>query len=1705
MSGMSDMTDAESISSPSATGGGGPYFEQHVGAYWLALLLVEGCPPILIDTIIRKVSFQAEHLGWHTDDALITCEPENGGECRIACQVKKAFSVGADDEDFRGTILDAWHDFNGSVFGADDAFAIVTQRGTNVILRDLATLFDTARTSSGAADFAHRLTTPGLVSRQVRRHYGVIETIIDNHEGSPADRDRIWRFLRRIYVLPFDLNTDTAQTEAQMRTILARTVSTGEPLSGARSTWNELLREVSSGAPKAQEYERKDLPASALGRHSITAPDDRRALHRLAQHANVILAGIDTKIGGVVHLPRATVVTDVLAHLEQSRLLLLTGSAGSGKSAIAKDIAAALAKDHFVFAFRAEEFAQPHLDAALNAVGLGVTADDFAALIGAQPRKVLIVESVERILEAATRDAFADLLRFVRNDPTWRLIITCRDYSVELLRVAFLDARAIAHATVGVPPLFDNELAVIAHEIPMVGRLLANSRMKALLRNAYVLEMAVRIPWSEHESLPETERDFRRRFWSHFVRADRRDRGMPQRRATTFTEICVRRAKALTLFAPVAGLDAEAVDALEHDSLVVFSADNRNAVAPAHDVLEDWGVLEWIDETYLRLGGDLVQFAEALGGAPAIRRTYRTWVAEFLDRDAENADALFAAAIAAAGVPHHFRDDTIIAFLRSPRAPELLQRHTASLFADDKRLFRRIVHLLRVGCVRLPPWAPAAMAASLLFQPEGAAWAAVLHLVQEHLQDFDGRDRQLLLGLVEDWAKGVSAETPRPDGHKAAAAITMWLIPYCSDYNSKQLLQRAISVLAKIPASDPEGFERVLRGGEDELRDAAAERLQEIVFDEIEGYAASRDLPAIVIAAGKEYFLAREEEIDDRYHSPIDIDSFFGMRRSHGSHLPPSAYRGPFRALLREHPKDGRDFIVDLLNYTGTWYGERRGHGHDLEEAWEIELTFADGTTKKQWANPRLWNLYRGTTVTPYPLQSAAMALEAWFFDVAEQQKNLLDPLLLQTLRMSDSASVTAIVASIAVRYPYACGETLLVLLSSRDCIRMDRVRMAQDSTGSVYSRLPQYKTLNEIFAKERADSDALEHRRRDLEMAIAQLQASPFAERVHAALDAHIAALPPIAEQTEDDQVWRIALHRMDLRKYRVASENEVPTGSAPDAAAGENYIVLTPEDPEPDLKAMMQRTAEEYSRVSSRLSDQMWGVKIFERAADNHYDAGEWRARLTAVRSAPAPGDLSEQLLFGDAPTIIAAVCVRDHWDELTADERSWCRDRIVAAVRDTGSDWSDLPRMPGVMGGTMPAAAVVPLLVGRTDAAADALDALAAALTHPQTEVRVAAARAAGDVLWPRHRDVCLRAMDALRVEADALDDAFGFRRTRRYLDPAEATRVRSESAEAARRIIRADSAAPDAETTTVASDGWFAAEAALERASIALGAPDEPSSIAVFTEIASALVAWWHTDRHDRRDQRERRSYETEYALEKIVAEALFRVTEANAATVAAPLLVAVDAHPGKVNSIVENLTFREDRDPATGRYWALWRLFAERAAFASWLPDVDSQYSDGKQYLTTVFLASNWKETTRDWKSLTGHAEEVHTLFERLPLSRTSLHRYLLFLYHIGEQSLPHAFVRLYEKVKGADVPDLLTERDSAFVLESLLLRYVYAKPLELKRQHNLRTAVLFLLDTLVETGSSSAFRMRDDFVTPISELPPVAASSERGASALSAG
>src|SRR5207244_1937818 len=132
--------------------------------------------------------------------------------------------------------------------------------------------------------------------------------------------------------------------------------------------------------------------------HSAVGGPERRVLRALGDHSALITDGIRSSIGSGLHLGRPRLVQQVLDTLQSERVVLVSGPAGSGKSGIAKDVVAILAAHHFTFAFRAEEFASPHFDETLQRAQIPCTAALLGATLASQGRKILLVESIERLL-----------------------------------------------------------------------------------------------------------------------------------------------------------------------------------------------------------------------------------------------------------------------------------------------------------------------------------------------------------------------------------------------------------------------------------------------------------------------------------------------------------------------------------------------------------------------------------------------------------------------------------------------------------------------------------------------------------------------------------------------------------------------------------------------------------------------------------------------------------------------------------------------------------------------------------------------------------------------------------------------------------------------------------------------------------------------------------------------------------------------------------------------------------------------------------------------------------------------------------------------------------------------------------------------------------------------------------------------------------
>jgi hypothetical protein len=133
----------------------------------------------------------------------------------------------------------------------------------------------------------------------------------------------------------------------------------------------------------------------------------------------------------------------------------------------------------------------------------------------------------------------------------------------------------------------------------------------------------------------------------------------------------------------------------------------------------------------------------------------------------------------------------------------------------------------------------------------------------------------------------------------------------------------------------------------------------------------------------------------------------------------------------------------------------------------------------------------------------------------------------------------------------------------------------------------------------------------------------------------------------------------------------------------------------------------------------------------------------------------------------------------------------------------------------------------------------------------------------------------------------------------------------------------------------------------------------------------------------------------------------------------------------------------------------------------------------------MLLAIGWNRRGVNWPPLTGHESLVEEFAKRLPPGAQMFRAYCNYLYYVGAPTLPGALTLVADILSRGTAQVILRNDDTMFCLEAILSQYVYGEPMRLKASPPLRHAVLQILDDLVEAGSSAAYRLRDDFVTPI--------------------
>lgn len=1689
------------VSSPEASGGGGTIFEEHVDAACLALLLVGAIPPVLTDCQTTEVHFQTGHLGWKTDDILLVGKNGFDRRRRLAIQVKDGFVLSKRDEECVKTIAAFWKDFrNASLFTQGcDALALVVHRGTATLLTHLNALLDCARASLDANDFADRLAPENYMSVCARKYAEDIRAIISVSQKEPISDENFLTFLQHMHFWSWDLGTPSGHTEALIKTLLKISTSHSDQLGAANASWNLLLRLAGTTMHTAFSYTWDKLPQELLDLYSQIKSIGRETLLTLKGHSAVVLDGIRTTIGGTAHLSRRNLLSQAFEQLENDRILVITGPSGYGKSAIAKRVCEHFQGQHFVFAFRAEEFAVPHIDDALHQAQVSQNAESLRAILCGQGRKILLIESVERLLEASVRDGFTDLLRLVNKDFGWRLVLTCRDYSLNVVRSSFLDQAGLAHSVLTIPPLDEEELEEVVDQCPSLRRPAANPKLRKILSNPYYLDKAARMNWLLDSPLPEDERSFRQQFWRDVVRDDSNaNGGMPLRREQAYIEISLRRARSLKPFVDCSNVDMSAVSKLQQADLLAFQTESSAAVAPSHDVLEDWAIITWLQGIFIQHDGDASQIATNVAGYPALRRAYRKWLGEILYCESGAADAFVLRIIEDPQLHDQFRDDTIVSVLLSPKSADFVVRHRSDLIADNCALLMRTVHLLRVACVTTPRGiAPGQQLWLGTFVPDGDAWVEVLKLIQDQLPVLLPSRLGTILGLIEDWTKLLTWWNVEPEGIGPVACVAFALLPYLQSYRSDKLRKRVLLVIIRVPSGDSTSFlELMERASGKQKENKTTKEFGELLLTGMNSTFVCQLFPDAICNLTMRSFCM--DDIPSGFHhgDSTELEPTFGLRPySRHDFFPASAWRGPFRPLLRSHSDQGLDLIIRLLEHASTWYGDKKWPIFRIEPAYKVTLSVPDSAQRTYWANHRLWCLYRGTTVGPYVLQTALMALETWLLEQCEDPSFDLEQWLLKILNSTNTIALVSVVASVSLAHPQRAGRAAVALLTGRELFDMDRQRMIFESSAShtLSDCMPSWNPEHRLYGHEREEASKKPHRNHHLEWLALNLQLGIHKETVWDILDKYRRELPPVKKQKDEDRLWRLALHRMDIRTFEPANPTKLAAFQKQFSLSKESEpqnkegVYFLPKSPDADIQAMLDKQEPEQVQQNQDLALSNWAFAVWRRAEPDKYPPQEWYDRLKIARERwRAPSDPFD--IYQNGPGYVAAICTRDHWSEMDVGDKQWCTKALIAEVENNcNSDeyLAIVSRSP--FSPSRPAAFVIPVLLSYTvshEVRTILLNVLAKALTHAVGEVAEWAAAGVSAFLTDKSKDILVQCVAGLLLKANLLSKQSEFQQEVNYDERVPYAELSTAAKVQVREALSNGKLDFETEWADFDWDSYDARWVIGLIMTMLSRCNGYPVAIEVYRKAAQYLVNCWTLDRNN--SKRRDRNYHLEHEIRDRLVQFALKLGSSDAIALCNPILNILEDEPDEVGTFIESLVIAEDQIEGATSFWEIWQAVAEIVKAACWVERLDDEHAPDGRLIYRMFLGAEWKKDVRHWRKLDGNSQRLDALFDGLPPSSRVLECYCNFLYSIGRRSLPNAFNLIANRLQSSKSPStLLSNVNTRYILEVLLAHFVYGKPRETKTNAQLRKSILLILDLLVDAGSSAAYRMRDDFVTPL--------------------
>lgn len=1239
------MADKGSVFSK---GGGGTNFEQYIQTAFLTTMLTKGNVPGINDSKIKEIALQATRLGYKTDDLFLRCS-SHLGEHRVVAQIKHEFSFTTNDETFHDVISQLWSDFsNQDIFNQNsDKLLIIKENLNKSESNNVKSLINWAKSKSSASDFF-------LEVRRINKKesaLNVFKTVIEKVKGESISEEEIWSFFKCLELLAYDFGNHDSTHKAYFLSLIKLSKNTDSTLTEGE-IWAQLYEFISLLNKDGGLISLDSLVKEPFYKHFELEKllPFYSTIDKLHQDSNLILNQLSNEIHGF-HIDRFSLKEQIVNSINNHRLTIITGNPGVGKSAIIKDVLTESFKSAHLIVFRADQLNEPHLSNVFTNLGINNSIEDILSCISLIPQKIIFIDSIEKLLEGDSENAFKQLYNILNTYPDIKIVAASRKYAIDLLYFKYNIDKS--NQPVEIATLSETELKLVENQFPQITQILSNKRIKQLLVSPKYIDYALTLLVKDSSDYSKvTLIDFKNKLWNHIVEnVTKRNGGMPRKRGVAFTKIAVDRAKKMRLFIEPDGVDENAIDELENDNIIFKDGDNYS-FSPSHDILEDWALVRYVR----RIFGDDVNphtFFNKIGNEPAIRRAFRLWVEDSLVDEQEKIIDFVDKIINANDIGKFWADEILIAIFKSENAHKFVKELTPKLIASNYDFLIRCIHLIRTTCKE------SGNNNSSLLIPIGSGWGALLEFISNNISDLDSL-RDLIINFLMDWAYKIYREVNLPKESQYSVNIIIhylnqtqskdefWfsyhhrnkydniivlafnLLPIANDY-VLELLDKSIN------------FER--NDDNWKLRDFY-EKVRDTCLSGLFSRKLVKEFPDKVsdVAWKAWKYVQRKPKGEFDFPSSMDTNEYFGLKE-HIKDFPAGIYKTPFYNMLWSNTYKAFDFITEFCNYCVENYSKSDFAKDD--DVVKISIK-TDSKNIEQIGSYVLWQSYRGTgKVTPDVFRSILISLEKYLIEIAKfknaTSKKLLKHYFFYLLERSNNVAITSVLNSLCLAFPEELEECLLPILSVKEFYHWDSSRAFSE-----HQALAPMDNEISFAQKEMWEHNQLEHRKkyqRGLYDFVINYQFNIriLNKELHQIFD------NLKNEATSEDIVWKKTLFEIDVRNWEVGEYSKEAGG-----------ITIQPKYQD-EIKEFVDSNKPEFDEQNIAAGHSGWAYKKFKNEEGTSKDFINWENAYNHLCK-----NEHFDYMF-DKPATLAHIGLRDYSSSISKTQKRWCVKLLIKSITE------------------------------------------------------------------------------------------------------------------------------------------------------------------------------------------------------------------------------------------------------------------------------------------------------------------------------------------------------------------------------------------------------------------------------------------------------